>query len=160
MDLTEEQWEAIRSSVPGPEREGTTARGGRPWRDPRDVLNGILWVLRTGAPWADLPRRYPPYQTCHDRFQKWEREGVLDRILAALARDLQERGKLDLTEAFIDGTHAGAKRGVLRLESLDAAKRPRSWRWQTAMAFLSPCGLRVVSAMKRSSSTPRSRRDS
>jgi transposase len=160
MDLTEEQWEAIRGSVPGPERQGTTARGGRPWRDPRDVLNGILWVLRTGAPWADLPRRYPPYQTCHARFQKWERGGVLDAILAALARDLQERGKLDLTEAFIDGTHAGAKRGVLRLESLDAAKRPRSWRWQTAMAFLSPCGLRVVSAMKRSSSTPRSPRDS
>lgn len=115
MDLTDEQWEAIRGSVPEPERQGTTRRGGRPWRGPRDVLNGILWVLRTGAPWADLPRRYPAYQTCHDRFQKWEREGVLDRILAALARDLADRGKLDLTEAFIDGTHAGAKRGVLRL---------------------------------------------
>jgi len=160
MDLTDEQWEAIRSSVPEPEREGTTARGGRPWRDPRDVLNAILWVLRTGAPWADLPRRYPPYQTCHDRFQKWEREGVLDRILAALASDLRERGKIDLTEAFIDGTHAGAKRGVLKLASLDAAKRPRSWRWQTVMVFLSPSGLRVVSAMKRSSSTTRSPRDS
>ena len=111
MDLTDEQWEAIRSSVPEPEREGTTARGGRPWRDPRDVLNAILWVLRTGAPWADLPRRYPPYQTCHDRFQKWEREGVLDRILAALASDLRERGKIDLTEAFIDGTTPAQKGG-------------------------------------------------
>ena len=79
--------------------------------------------LRTGAPWADLPRRYPPPQTCHDRFQKWEREGVLDRILTALAEDLRERGKVDLTEAFIDGTHACAKRGALRLGSLDAAKR-------------------------------------
>ena len=160
MDLTDAQWDFIRGSIPDPELERTTNRGGRPWRDPRDVLNGILWVLRTGAPWADLPRRYPPYQTCHDRFQKWEREGVLDAILAALARDLQQRGKLDLTEAFIDGTHAGAKRGVLRLESLAAAKRPRSWQWQTAMVFLSPCGLRVVSAMKRSSSTTRSQRDS
>jgi transposase len=160
MDLTDEQWEAIRSSIPEPEREGTTARGGRPWRDPRDVLNAILWVLRTGAPWADLPRRYPPYQTCHDRFQKWEREGVFDGILAALASDLRERGKIDLTEAFIDGTHAGAKRGVLKLASLDAAKRPRSWRWQTVMVFLSPSALRVVSAMKRSSSTTRSPRDS
>jgi transposase len=160
MDLTDEQWEAIRSSIPEPEREGPTARGGRPWRDPRDVLNGILWILRTGAPWADLPRRYPPYQTCHDRFQKWERGGVLDAILAALARDLQEHGKIDLTEAFIDGTHAGAKRGALKLGSLDAAKRPRSWQWQTVMVFLSPCGLRVVSAMKRNSSTARSPRDS
>jgi transposase len=160
MDLTDAQWAAIRGSIPEPERQGTTAKGGRPWRDPRDVLNGILWILRTGAPWADLPRRYPPPQTCHDRFQKWEREGVLDRILAALAEDLRERGKVDLTEAFIDGTHAGAKRGVLRLASLDAAKRPRSWQWQTAMAFLSPSGLRVVSDMKRSSSSTPSARGS
>jgi transposase len=156
MDLTDEQWEAVRGSIPEPERKGTTEHGGRPWRDPRDVLNGILWVLRTGAPWADLPRRYPPYQTCHDRFQKWEREGVLDRALAALVEDLRQRGKVDLSEAFIDGTHAGAKRGVLRLDSLAAAKRPRSWQWQTATAFLSPSGLRVVSAMKRSSSLKRS----
>ena len=151
MDLTDEQWAAVRRFVPGPERLRTTERGGRPWRDPRDVLNGVLWILRTGAPWADLPRRYPPYQTCHRRFQKWEREGVLDRILRALAEDLRERGKIDLTEAFIDGTHAGAKKGVLSLDELDAARRPRSWPWQTAMVFLSPSGLRVVSAMKRSS---------
>lgn len=160
MDLTDEQWEAVRASIPEPERQGTTGRGGRPWRDPRDVLNGILWILRTGAPWADLPRRYPPPQTCHDRFQKWEREGVLDRVLTALAEDLRQRGKLDLTEAFIDGTHAGAKRGALMLGSLAAAKRPRSWQWQTAMAFLSPSGLRVVSAMKRSSSSKPSTRGS
>jgi len=84
--------------------------GGRPWRDPRDVLNGILWILRTGAAWADLPRRYPPYQTCHRRFQKWEGDGTFEQILKAIARDLYLRGKLDLTEAFIDGTHAGSGR--------------------------------------------------
>jgi transposase len=91
MDLTNAQWEAVRDLVPEAERVRTTALGGRPWRDPRDVLNGILWVLRTGAPWADLPRRYPPPQTCHRRFQKWTREGVLDAILAALAEDMRER---------------------------------------------------------------------
>jgi transposase len=153
MDLTDEQWEAIKRFVPGPEKAGTTAKGGRPWRDPRDVLHAILWILRTGAPWADLPARYPPYQTCHRRFQKWEREGVLDRILRAVARDLLRRGKIDLTEAFIDGTHAGAKRGALMLGSLAAAKRPRSWQWQTAMVFRSPSGLRLVSEEKRSSSS-------
>jgi transposase len=152
MDLTDEQWSAIEKFVPGPERQGTTKQGGRPWRDPRDVLHGILWVLRTGAPWADLPRRYPPHTTCHRRFQKWEKEGVIDRILRALAEDLHQRGKVDLTEAFIDGSHAGAKKGALLLAKLDAAKRPRSWQWQTAMVFLSPSGLRVVSDMKRSSS--------
>lgn len=155
MDLTEEQWKVIRPFIPEPEVERVSEKGGRPWRDPRDVLNGILWVLRTGAPWADLPRRYPPPQTCHRRFQKWVKEGVLDTILRGLAEDLRTRGKLDLTEAFIDGSHAGAKRGVLLLGSLAAAKRPRSWQWQTAMAFLSPWGLRVVSEMsRRSSSTP------
>lgn len=153
MELNDEQWEAIRRYVPGRERRVTTEKGGRPWRDPRDVLNGILWVLRTGAPWADLPRRYPPYQTCHRRFQKWVTEGVLHKILRAIAEDLRRRGKVDLTEAFIDGTYAGAKKGALRLESLDAAKRPNSWRWRTATVFLSPSGLEVVSAMKRETST-------
>lgn len=160
MDLTDEQWEAIKRHVPGRERKGTTAKGGRPWRDPRDVLNGILWILRTGAPWADMPARYPPYQTCHRRFQKWNDEGVVVTILRAIAEDLRKRGKLDLTEAFIDGSHAGAKRGVLQLGSLDAARRPRSWQWQTAMAFLSPCGLQAVSDMKSGTSTRLSTPDS
>ena len=69
MDLTEKQWLAVEPYFPEVERSGAGTKGGRPWRPTRDVLNGVLWVLRTGAPWADLPRRYPPYQTCHRRFQ-------------------------------------------------------------------------------------------
>jgi hypothetical protein len=84
---------------------------------------------------------------------------VLDKVLRALAEHLLEVGKLDLTEAYIEGTHAGAKKWVLLLGELAAAKRPRSWQWQTAMAFLSPSGLRVVSDMKRSSRSRRSGRD-
>ena len=73
MDLTDAQWTRLAPVVPKPK---TRPDGrGRPWRDPRDVLNGILWVLRTGAPWKDLPDRYPPYQTCHRRFQLWARGG-------------------------------------------------------------------------------------
>jgi transposase len=155
MDLTDEQWEAIRRFIPEPEKLQASKKGGRPWRDPRDVLNGILWVLRTGAPWGDLPRRYPPYQTCHRRFQKWVDEGVIERVLRGLAEDLKSRGGLDLTEAYVDGSHAGAKRGALLLGSLAAAKRPRSWQWQTATVFLSPWGLQVVRDMKRSSSSTR-----
>ena len=152
MDLTDEQWDAISGCFPSKERKRTTKKGGRPWRDPRDVVNGVMWILRTGAPWADLPGRYPPYQTCHRRFQTWVEDGALERMLRRLAEDLRDRGKLDLTEAFIDGSHAGAKRGALLLESLAAAKRPRSWQWQTALAFLSPSGLKVVRDMNRSSS--------
>jgi transposase len=67
MDLTDEQWDLLEPLIPQPPRRKDGR--GRPWRDPRDVLNGILWILRTGAPWKDLPERYPPYQTCHRRFQ-------------------------------------------------------------------------------------------
>jgi transposase len=111
VDLTEEQWEVLAPLIPEPPRR-TDGRG-RPWRDPRDVpKNGILWVfLRTGAPWHDLPERYPPYQTCHRRFQRWTEEGVLEEVLQALAEDLKERGGLDLSECFVDGTFVGAKRG-------------------------------------------------
>jgi transposase len=156
MDLTDEQWDAIKGCFPEPERKRTTAKGGRPYRDPRDVFNGVLWVLRTGAPWADMPARYPPYQTCHRRFQRWVDSGVLNEALRALAEDLRDRGKLDLSEAFIDGSHAGAKKGALLLAKLGAARRPRSWQWQTATAFLSPWGSQVVSEMSRSSSPKRS----
>ena len=152
MDLTDEQWRYVERFIPPDELEQPASTGGRPWRPARDVLNGVLWVLRTGAQWVDLPRRYPPSSTCHRRYQRWVKEGVMERLLRALAEDLLRRGKLDLTECFIDGTHAGAKKGALLLGRLDAAKRPRSWQWQTAMVFLSPLGLRVVSEVKSASS--------
>jgi transposase len=75
------------------------------------VFNGILWILRTGAPWADLPDRYPSYQTCHRRFQQWVRSGVLRSILEVLAQALHDEGYLDLQETFIDGSFAPAKQG-------------------------------------------------
>ena len=90
------------------------------------MLNGILWILRTGAQWADLPKRYPPYQTCHRRFQRWGREGTLERVLEAFARDLKERGGLDLSECFIDGTFVVAKKGADAWERENGAMVQRS----------------------------------
>lgn len=84
---------------------------GRPWKSRRSVLNGILWVLRTGAPWADLPDRYPSFQTCHRRFQYWVRSGVMTKIMTALASQLSAIGAIDVREAFIDATFAPAKKG-------------------------------------------------
>jgi hypothetical protein len=75
------------------------------------MLNQILWVLGTGAQWRELPKKYPPYQTCHRRFQQWVRAGKLERILHVLAEELQARGKLDLEEALIDASFTGGKRG-------------------------------------------------
>src|SRR3712207_4601731 len=146
MDLTDEQWAVLEPLIPTPPRR--TDGKGRPWRDPRDILNGILWVLRTGAPWHDLPERYPPYQTCHRRFQQWIREGVLSGVLEALAEDLKERGGLDLSECFIDGTFVVAKKGGAQWERPSRAKVRSSWRLQTALLFLSPSTQRALLHMK------------
>ena len=137
MDLTEAQWLAIKRFIPADEKRPPAEKGGRPWRPARDVLNGILWVLRTGAPWGDLPGRYPPYQTCHRRFQRWVREGVLPKALAALRRDLETRGGIEDVEGFIDGTYVPAKKGGRASGNAAPAMRPRSWQLQTAMVFRS-----------------------
>lgn len=75
------------------------------------MLGGILWVLKTGARWRDLPDRYSPYQTCHRRLQQWGRSGAMEQVLQAFASTLLEQRRIDLSEAFIDGTFVPAKRG-------------------------------------------------
>jgi transposase len=109
MDITDEQWTILEPHIPEklPREDGKA----RPRVNNREVLNGILWVLRTGAAWQDLPDRYHSPATCHRRFQEWRREGVLENILQTLAKDLKERGELDLSECFIDGFFVAAKRG-------------------------------------------------
>src|SRR5450432_2238794 len=79
MDLTEAQWNVIQEFIPRDTvRED---RRGRPWSDRRPAFNGILWILRTGAPWQDLPERYGAYQTVHRRFQHWRKQGVIAAVL-------------------------------------------------------------------------------
>jgi transposase len=132
-DLTDGQWEILDKLIPEPTPRSDGR--GRPWKDRRAVLNGILWVLRTGAPWADVPERYPSYQTCHRRFQQWVRSGVMKGVLEALALDLKIRGNLDVKEAFIDGSFAPAKKAVSRSGKQNAVREPKSWQSQTVMVF-------------------------
>jgi transposase len=107
-DLTDLQWEALESyfAPPPPRPDGK----GRPWTDTRAVLNGLLYVLRTGCAWRDLPHVYPPRSTVHDRLQFWVETGVFERLLDGLAEELKALGLLDLSECFIDGSFAPAKR--------------------------------------------------
>jgi len=126
-DLMDEQWKTLGPLIPKPRRRRD--RRGRPWKSRRSVLNGVRWVLRTGAPWADLPDRYPSFQTCHRRFQQWVRSGVMTRIMTALARELSKRGAIDVREAFIDASFAPAKKGGARSEKRSVAREQRSWRW-------------------------------
>ena len=136
MELTNEQWNLIEPLLPP--HKSQPGKRGRPAQDDRAVMNGILWILRTGAPWQDLPRKYPPYQTVHRRFQSWNESGIMHRILQELARDLEQRGGIDLSECFIDGSFSSAKKGGSKSEKPSGERAQRSWRSLTALVFLSP----------------------
>src|SRR5690348_10151053 len=113
--LTDDQWDLLKEHLP-PQRPAT----GRPAKDHRTVLNGILWILRTGAPWRDLPDRYGKWQTVYSRCRRWRDAGVWDKILTALQREAAFDDERDGSLAMIDGTNirahhqaAGAKKGAL-----------------------------------------------
>ena len=134
-ELNDEQWLIVEPVLRATRRADNR---GRPWHDTRAVLNGVLWVLGTGAQWRELPEKYPPFQTCHRRFQQWIRSGKLEEALRLLARRLHEQGKLNLEEAFVDATFASAKKGALPSVPLAAARVPRSSLSPLITVFLSP----------------------
>ena len=140
MSLTAAQWKVLEPLFPKPKAQ--PGQRGRPPVPYRDVLEGILWVMRTGAPWHDLPSKYPSYQTCHRRFQQWVNDGTMKAVLLALRRDLNDRGGIEEEECFIDGSYVPAKKGGVMWERVVQAVRPRSWQSQTAMVFHSLSRLR------------------
>jgi len=145
MDLTDAQWALLRLFL---QPKGRADGRGGPGRAARQVLNAVLWIPRTGAAWSDLPDHYPPYQTCLRRFQPWHRNGQFQRILKRVAEDLRDRGKLDLSQAFIGGTFSKAKKWAPLCALIAAEKAAASRRSQTAMAFLSPCTWPALEGMR------------
>lgn len=139
-DITDEQWMVLEPLIPAPNRDTR----GRKRAPDRPVLNGILWVLRTGANWEDIPDRYPPKTVCHRRFQEWSQQGTFDHILRALAQDMEERGGISLEECFIDGTFASAKKGALVLAPRNGVKGQRSWSFVMETLFRSPSVWRLL----------------
>ena len=139
-ELTDSQWARIAHLFPE-----NQPRRGRPWKDHRLVLNAILWVLKTGAPWRDLPERFGPYQSVWDRFDRWRRDGMLDRIFAHLQRDLDRHGLIDWSTFCVDSTTvrasraaAGArKKGITTTAARTRASR-RIMRWGGRVAVLRP----------------------
>jgi transposase len=99
FDLSDRQWQRLEPLLP-PQRP----RAGRPNEDHRRILNGILWVLRTGAPWRDLPERYGPVGTVSSRFYRWRAAGVWDRVLAALQAEADAKGEVAWELHFVDAT--------------------------------------------------------
>lgn len=102
-DLTDQQWERIAPLLP-PQKPAT----GRPAKDHRTILNGILWRLRTGAPWRDLPERYGNWQTVYSRFRRWREAGIWARLLRDLQQEATENDALDGTLALLDGSNVRA----------------------------------------------------
>jgi transposase len=102
-DLTDQEYERLASLLPS----SAGKRGGQ-YQDHRRILNGILWVLRTGAPWRDLPERYGPWKTCHDRLLRWRRLGVWERVLQSLQGKADRAGELDWSVVSVDGANVRA----------------------------------------------------
>jgi transposase len=115
-ELSDEQWAQLAVLLP-PEKPKT----GRPALEHRQVVNGILWVLRTGAPWRDLPERYGNWTTVYSRFRRWREAGIWDRVFEAVQQNADRRGEVEWAIHFVDGSivrahqhAAGAKKGATK----------------------------------------------
>jgi transposase len=128
-DLTKQQWEAIRVHLPEPKVSG---RGGRPRVDDRRCFEGILWILWTGAPWSELPRRYGSPSTCWRRLKQWEESGVLLKLWRAFLAQLNDRQKLRWDECFVDGSFVPAKKGGPKSAPPRGARARSGWFWSMA----------------------------
>lgn len=102
--LTDEQWECIAEAFPPP------AKTGRPRADLRDMVDGILWLLKAGSPWRDLPQEFGPWETVYTWFDRWTSDGTLDEILRRLKAAMSETEDFDHNLWCIDGTVVRAHR--------------------------------------------------
>lgn len=125
--LTDEQWELLEPLIPQ-----TTAKTGRPAKDRRLMLDGILWVLATGAPWRDLPERFGSCKTVHRYFTRWRAVGIFERILNTLQIRLDEKGLIDWELWCVDGASVRASRaagGADKKVSSDIPTNPTTTHW-------------------------------
>lgn len=108
-EISDEEWEQVKDLLPPDKLE----KQGRPPKPNREMLNAILWIARSGAPWRDLPERYGPWKTVYDRFNKWAKEGIFEDVLAALSVDADMQDlSIDSTSVKVHQHAAGAKKGL------------------------------------------------
>ena len=105
-ELSDTQWEQIKDFLPQPKTRG------RPPADSRKMVNGMLWIVRTGAPWRDLPERFGPWETIYTRFNNWCKAGVWKHVLDRLQSRMEERGQIDWGLFCIDGSVIRASRAA------------------------------------------------
>jgi transposase len=117
--LTDGQWKRIEPHLP---KYKASPKGGRPRAGDRECLEGILWLLRSGARWCDIPVDLPSGSTCWRRLREWAGEGVLADLHAELVVELGEFGRLDLEELIADATFVRTKKGATRSGRPSAAR--------------------------------------
>jgi transposase len=118
-ELTDEQWERLEPLLPPRKKRG------RPRADDRRTLNGVLYVLRTGCRWEDVPREYGSPSTCWRRLKAWEEDGTWERIWRSLLTLLDDQDKIEWVRAFLDGSFVPAKKGELVSAGPSVARVPR-----------------------------------
>ena len=131
--LTDEQWKKIEPLIPKPPPR---LKGGRPRADDRLVFEGILWILKTGARWKDLPDKYPHPSTCWRRLKEWYEAEVLKDMWRAFLSELDANGVLDWEESFIDASFFPAKKGAQRSGRPKGEREQSVWWWSMARVFL------------------------
>ena len=139
--LSDEQWELIDPLLPEPKRRH---RRGRPWASNRACLEGILWILQTGAAWRFLPDEFPSPSTCWRRLKQWEDEGVWLEAWRALLGALDEEGLLQWEETFLDGSFRSGEKGG---SAVGKTKRGKGTKWMVLVDGQGlPLGVRLESA--------------
>ena len=129
--LSDKQWTRLEPLLP------QKSSAGRPWKDNRAVLEGILWILKTGARWRDLPADFGlSPATCWRRLRQWDEDAVWLKVWRQFLAELDRRGQLDWSESFIDGSFAPAKNGATASAKPSAARARSGWWWSTAKVFL------------------------
>src|SRR5262245_12620333 len=115
-DLTNTQWKRLQPLLPSQK-----PKTGRPAVDHRRILNGILWILRTGAPWRDLPERYGPWRTVASRFYRWQHAGIWEQLFSAVQAQADADGHINWDVQYVDGT-------IIRAHQHAAGAKKRSCR--------------------------------
>ncbi|APA85120.1 transposase [Paraburkholderia sprentiae WSM5005] len=128
-EITDEEWQRVAPLLP--ELRPRTEMRGRPLANTRSVLNGVLWVMCSGAAWSAMPRRYPSYQTCHRRFKSWYASGALkhvtEQLLGAGSKDLCSSMEARMrTYTSASRKRAAARRAAAAFRVPPAAHHPAS----------------------------------
>ncbi|KPX74348.1 ISPs1, transposase OrfA [Pseudomonas amygdali pv. photiniae] len=114
-EISSERWAIIEAIISPPQHMG------RPRRDDRQMLDGIFWILCSGAKWRDLPERFGPWKTVYQRFRQWRDNGKFEQVLRHLHLRLREDGFIDLDTWMVDSTSIRASRAASGAEKKGAA---------------------------------------